>query len=430
MKQKKIDMARQLELAGILNETQEKTPDNILLSHLAANGKWYAIVKENGAYYVKQSISGLTKESKDNLKLEHFDYIGGLQHKLDEKFTSYAMATKRLNLKLIEIAKVQGKTFTGNVLLNEQYGEDENDNENSTEGGDEFEKEPTQDAMPGDDIDSQESAPEGGDEMENEPEGTSGEAQGDEFSDDESGSGEADAGEEGGTGEDNVNSEGETVAEVVGKLSQQLSQFDEFSANETKNALNSIITVLRPGLEQLDENEIEKLILRIRKKGEKLDEEGIDIMSKLEEIDRQLQESMDEEEKYDTASDVASDTKDDKDNPFDTNAKEKPIVDSKKADSSKIKLEIGNATINVNESIMKKLTDDVIKLNLNGKRVQSSNKLLQKIQEDYDKHIKKIKYENLKSKILESVKKGVKIDTSKEIVKQIFEQLKKEKLIK
>lgn len=81
-------------------ELVKKGPDNII----------YGIVRENHSYFIKTT----NKESNDNLIAEDFNYIGGLENKIDERYPSYADALKHLNLKF--------------NMLNEQYEIKDNTN--------------------------------------------------------------------------------------------------------------------------------------------------------------------------------------------------------------------------------------------------------------------------------------------------------------
>jgi hypothetical protein len=82
------------------------------LTKLGPDGKAYAIIKENSEYYVKVA------DKTDNLMVEDFNYIGGLKNKKSEAYSSYSEATKRLNLKFINLAETaEQKIF--NILRND-----------------------------------------------------------------------------------------------------------------------------------------------------------------------------------------------------------------------------------------------------------------------------------------------------------------------
>lgn len=113
------------ELQHIQDLMQKLTPVNeairnsvVELTKKAANGKIYAIVRENHDYFIK-----IATQKKGPLVTEDFQYIGGLQNKTDEAYPTYAKALKRLNGKLISIAEqynVSGEinTFANEHLLN------------------------------------------------------------------------------------------------------------------------------------------------------------------------------------------------------------------------------------------------------------------------------------------------------------------------
>jgi hypothetical protein len=83
-----------------------------------ADGKTYAIVRENRNYYIK------TTDTKDTLTESDFDFIGGVQNKTKNQFRSFEDATSRLNLMFNDINRSYGinesidmKTF--DYVLNE-----------------------------------------------------------------------------------------------------------------------------------------------------------------------------------------------------------------------------------------------------------------------------------------------------------------------
>jgi hypothetical protein len=89
---------------------------NIELTKIGPDGKAYAIVKENHDYFIKIA------ENSDNLTRESFNYIGGLKHKMDFAYPSYAKAIKQLNLKFISLNEALGKdepinTFSDDNLI-------------------------------------------------------------------------------------------------------------------------------------------------------------------------------------------------------------------------------------------------------------------------------------------------------------------------
>lgn len=106
--QESIDRMR-----GMMNMTPIKeTVDryNVELTKIGPDGKAYAIVRENHDYFIK--ISDDTK----NLTRESFNYIGGLKHKMDFAYPSYAKAIKHLNLKFISLNEALGTTETINTF--------------------------------------------------------------------------------------------------------------------------------------------------------------------------------------------------------------------------------------------------------------------------------------------------------------------------
>lgn len=83
------------------------------LTKIGPDGKAYAIVKENSEYYIKVS------DKVNNLVTEDFKYIGGLQNKKREAYPSYSKATKKLNMKFIDLAEAYGAEKVWDILKND-----------------------------------------------------------------------------------------------------------------------------------------------------------------------------------------------------------------------------------------------------------------------------------------------------------------------
>lgn len=115
---------RMKELMGISSINENTTKSAVELTKIGPDGKSYAIVRENHEYFIKVS------NKTTNLLSEDFNYIGGLQNKKSEAYSSYAKAIKHLNLNFKSLAEAYGKGGDINVF--------ENDNlltENAIAGG-------------------------------------------------------------------------------------------------------------------------------------------------------------------------------------------------------------------------------------------------------------------------------------------------------
>jgi hypothetical protein len=124
------------ELMGKISPISESVRNSVVeLTKKSADGKIYAIVRENHSYYIK-----IATQKKGPLVTEDFQYIGGLQNKTEEAFPTYAKALKRLNGKLISIAEAYGATGDINTFANEHLmsmtAENEVVDENETISGD------------------------------------------------------------------------------------------------------------------------------------------------------------------------------------------------------------------------------------------------------------------------------------------------------
>jgi hypothetical protein len=99
-----------------LNESKAVTSTNsstLLSCKRAADGKTYAVIKENHNYFVK--VSTLVKDI-NKYNVYDFAYIGGLSRKMiDECYSSYADATNRLHTKLM----VLKEAWTGKADVQE-----------------------------------------------------------------------------------------------------------------------------------------------------------------------------------------------------------------------------------------------------------------------------------------------------------------------
>lgn len=106
-----IDRIKSLMGSSTLNEGVN--PYSVELTKIGPDGKAYAIVKENSKYFIKVS------DSTTDLVSESFKYIGGLQNKNKESYSSYSKAIKQLNLKFMSINEAIGKSDKINVFIND-----------------------------------------------------------------------------------------------------------------------------------------------------------------------------------------------------------------------------------------------------------------------------------------------------------------------
>ena len=126
---------RQLALMGIkpLNENEHKSNHAVELTKVGPDGNAYAIVRENHEYYIKKT------DKTTGLVLEDFKYIGGLQNKKDEAYSSYAKAIKQLNLKFKSLSESYNKggdinVFEDDNLLEHHTGMKDNASLSATKG--------------------------------------------------------------------------------------------------------------------------------------------------------------------------------------------------------------------------------------------------------------------------------------------------------
>lgn len=104
---------RMMELMGIKPINENKNNISVELTKIGPDGKAYAIVRENHEWYIKRA------DKTNNLIAEDFKYIGGLQNKKLEAYSSYAKAIKHLNLKFRSLAEAYNYDGEINVFKND-----------------------------------------------------------------------------------------------------------------------------------------------------------------------------------------------------------------------------------------------------------------------------------------------------------------------
>ncbi len=101
---------RMMQLMGVTQINENKSNIAVELTKMGPDGKAYAIIRENHEYYIKS-----TNKTSD-LIAEDFNYIGGLQNKKQEAYSSYAKAIKHLNLKFNSIQEALDTRIDINVF--------------------------------------------------------------------------------------------------------------------------------------------------------------------------------------------------------------------------------------------------------------------------------------------------------------------------
>jgi hypothetical protein len=104
---------RMKQLMGVTPINEGLSRSTVELTKIGPDGKAYGIVRENHEYYIKVS------DKTSNLTVEDFKYIGGLQNKKSEAYSSYAKATKHLNLKFNSICESFDIVNTFNVFVDD-----------------------------------------------------------------------------------------------------------------------------------------------------------------------------------------------------------------------------------------------------------------------------------------------------------------------
>jgi hypothetical protein len=104
---------RMRQLMGMTPINEGISRSTVELTKIGPDGKSYGIVRENHEYYIKVS------DKTSNITVEDFKYIGGLQNKKSEAYSSYAKATKHLNLKFNSICESFDIVNTFNVFVDD-----------------------------------------------------------------------------------------------------------------------------------------------------------------------------------------------------------------------------------------------------------------------------------------------------------------------
>ena len=104
---------RMRELMGMAPINEGISRSTVELTKIGPDGKAYGVVRENHEYYIKVS------DKTSNITVEDFKYIGGLQNKKSEAYSSYAKATKQLNLNFNSICESFYIVNTFNVFVDD-----------------------------------------------------------------------------------------------------------------------------------------------------------------------------------------------------------------------------------------------------------------------------------------------------------------------
>lgn len=104
---------RIIELMGKTTLNESASRYSIELTKIGPDGKSYAIVRENQTYFIKSS------PKTSELMLEDFKYMGGLQNKKSEAYSTYAKAIKHLNINFKSLAEAYGVGGDINVFVDD-----------------------------------------------------------------------------------------------------------------------------------------------------------------------------------------------------------------------------------------------------------------------------------------------------------------------
>jgi len=289
---------RMLDLMGKMNTLNEsKSFSELELIKRGPNGIVYGIVRENHDYFIKTS-----NKRSGKFLAENFNYIGGLQNKLDERYHSYAEALKHLNIKFDMLNESYGIRKNTNIFESDGraiaggagFGfvlEDEDETKSKEEIISDEEKKVLKVDAPKSDSDNEIPVE---DEVSDDPEVDMGGDIADvDFGDEDT--------EENTEEGDDLDSEGKDestkkIQKLTGKIGQLLRDKEEVDPELEKYVINSIISALH--LDEMDESDKEDIISKIE--GEEEGEESEDLDTETDTDTDTDTESGDEDVEFDT----------------------------------------------------------------------------------------------------------------------------------
>lgn len=306
-----------------LNESTSNSSRATLMEKVSGrNGITYGILQENSHFYLKQ-----TTKAKNEAMAADFEYIGGTQNILAERFNSFADASRRLNAKLYSLheglapqPEVAPEGGEEDGLLAQLGQKDQEEAAAPAADGGAGMEDPLADPMGGADgmpadpaagAPAEGGAPEeggaadgladletaiGGDApagdapAEGGADGLPAEGGADGLPADPAAEGgapegdptglPAEGGEEGAPADGEGDPEGgeggdstQDAMKTLGKLGQQLSAIGDLSPEFAKTVLNTVITKTKTAIASMADEDVEKLQQRLGKGGKELDEE-------------------------------------------------------------------------------------------------------------------------------------------------------------
>ncbi len=89
---------------GTVNESNTPTKSAIEHTAVGADGKTYGIIKEGTNYYIK-----VAPKKNSEILFEDYDYIGGISNKKKYEYSSYNLASKQFDLKMMSLNEAYGR---------------------------------------------------------------------------------------------------------------------------------------------------------------------------------------------------------------------------------------------------------------------------------------------------------------------------------
>ena len=319
------------DLMGKMNTlTESKTFSELELIKRGPNGVVYGIIRENHDYFIK-----ITEKKGGTFLAEDFNYVGGLQNKYDERYKTYAEATRQLNMKFdmlnesfgiekgnnifesdgVPTANPSGGIKSGGIGFVMENPDDDHPDQNCWEahekdGKDHDEWKTEQKEDPADvkieEPGGEQLLDEEGEEVEEQKKVIKVDAPAapapveDEVSVDEFGGEEIGGDEFGSEEEIEVDVEGDDednptkkIQKLTGKVTQQMRELEEPDPELDKYVINSVISAIE--WEDMSEEDVEDIIAKIEGDEEEGEGEEVDIEIGAEEGGEEVEVGIEDE---------------------------------------------------------------------------------------------------------------------------------------
>jgi len=251
-----------LSLMDKLNPINESVGSNANLEYvkMAPDGTVYGIIKEYHRYFIKTT-------GNPEFLISDFNYIGGVQNKMDESYSSYEDALKHLNIRFRDLNEIHGITSGTNLFESDEYDMDMDEMKYKLKLNKEKSlSEPSDDytppnPSPSPSVDDTTEVPEISDTPDDDFGGDTGEEGADEFSDD---SGEEEEFDDVAAEIDDEEDPKRYIQRLTGKLGQKMREMEEVDVKLEKYVINSILSAMH--LDKMDKKDKISIMKKFKSK--------------------------------------------------------------------------------------------------------------------------------------------------------------------